>query len=569
MVEIAAPCDNRPVASAPSIVRLGLLAVVAVYAFATITVLTAPGDTRSAYASLSVIAMTATLAAGLGLFMAGVLPRKEPWAGLPAVAGAFWLAPVWAGWVDGPFWTRSVAEVATPFLLPVLAHLLLRGPVVVVGYAVTTVVALGRALFRNPFYDPYCWNNCGDDNVFLLHSWPALARMLDTAWAAFAVAFGLLVAVMATVRLGGMTPAGRRARAAVMVPGAAGALSWSVYGGALLARSENPGDPLFMVIFLVQASALTGLALGLTWSVIRAWLRRSAVDRLADDLGAAPPSGALEAALSRVTGDRTLTVAYWLPVSHRHVDSSGKTVDPTPSRTQTATPIVRGGEPVAVVLHDPGGRELEERIGSGARLAIDNERLRAEVLAQVEDLRTSRARIVETGDEARRRLERDLHDGAQQGLLAVTYELRLALAASPSPALEAALDEAQTALRELRELAYGIFPAILHESGLEAALRSLADQAPIPVEIAEVPAVRLPPPVEQALYLIVRNAAETSGEPLRVTVTHDGAMAVLDLQGVHHDLDAPLADRVGALGGEVRHRTGGPQVVIPAITRSS
>ena len=126
----------------------------------------------------------------------------------------------------------------------------------------------------------------------------------------------------------------------------------------------------------------------------------------------------------------------------------------------------------------------QDEIGAAARLAVDNERLRAEVLARVADLRASRARIVATADGTRQRLERDLHDGAQQQLLAASFELRQACssaAASGDAELAARLtdasEQAQQALTELRDLAHGIYPAILTEAGLEPAVRSLAERA--------------------------------------------------------------------------------------------
>ena len=177
---------------------------------------------------------------------------------------------------------------------------------------------------------------------------------------------------------------------------------------------------------------------------------------------------------------------------------------------------------MAIVVHDAAlleGPALEREIGSAARLAVENERLQAEVLAQLEDLRASRARIVETGDAERRRLERDLHDGAQQRLLALSYDLRLARAAAEAEGdrehatlLASAGDEAQAALGELRELAHGIYPAILAEAGLAPALATLADEAPLPVELGEVPPERYGAPVETAAYLTVAEAiADAAG----------------------------------------------------------
>src|SRR5205814_4787205 len=131
---------------------------------------------------------------------------------------------------------------------------------------------------------------------------------------------------------------------------------------------------------------------------------------------------------------------------------------------------------VAIVNHTASVAELEPELRAAIRLALENERLQAEVLAQLRDLRASRTRIVETSDAERRRLEHDLHDGAQQRLLALSYDLRLARAAAEADGgrevatlLASAGDEAQAALGELRELAHGIYPAILAGAGLARA----------------------------------------------------------------------------------------------------
>ena len=175
---------------------------------------------------------------------------------------------------------------------------------------------------------------------------------------------------------------------------------------------------MFSALFQVRAWSVGVLAVGLAWTVVRARLTRSAVGRLASDLGDAPVPGALGAVLAKVTNDPGVEVAYWLPESGRFVDGSGKAVqEAAPGGGKTVTRILREGRLVAIVRHDPAAADtdrLERAIGAAARLAVDNERLRAGVLAQLEDLRASRARIVEAGDAERRRLERDLHDGEQQ-----------------------------------------------------------------------------------------------------------------------------------------------------------
>jgi signal transduction histidine kinase len=266
---------------------------------------------------------------------------------------------------------------------------------------------------------------------------------------------------------------------------------------------------------------------------------------------------ALRDVLARALGDPKLQVAYPLPGSSRTVDARGRPVELGGSG-RALTRIVRGGRPVAIVAHDASlldGPELEREIGAAARLAVDNERLEAVVRAQVEDLRASRARIVESGDEARRRLERDLHDGAQQRLLALSFELRLAHARAEgevAAALSDASREALNALDELRELAHGIYPAILAQAGLEAALHTLAEIAPVPVELGSISGERFPPPVETAAYLLVAAAVEESAGHLSVAVVRDGPLLRLSIARGPAAAAHRLADRIGALGGRIQ-----------------
>ena len=187
------------------------------------------------------------------------------------------------------------------------------------------------------------------------------------------------------------------------------------------------------------------------------------------------------------------------------------------------------------------------------------------MLAQLRDLRVSRTRIVETGDAERRRLERDLHDGAQQRLLALSYELRLARAGAAADGdeklarmLDAAGDETAAALDELRELAHGIYPAILTEAGLAPALEALADEAPLAggarrasVESASLAAV------ETTAYVTVAEAIEDAARrgatvPLRPRPQRrtDGSRSRRRTRERRRTRDLPhVADRVGALGG--------------------
>jgi signal transduction histidine kinase len=177
--------------------------------------------------------------------------------------------------------------------------------------------------------------------------------------------------------------------------------------------------------------------------------------------------------------------------------------------------VTREGRRIAAILHDPtllDDREHVREVGAAAALALENERLEAELRAKVEEVRASRSRLVEVGLRNRRQLERDLHDGAQQRLVSLALSLRLAqeqLDADPlntDRLLDRSREELDEALKELRELARGIHPAVLSDRGLAAAVEALAHRAPFPVEVGELPAERLPEHVELATYFIVSEA---------------------------------------------------------------
>jgi len=225
---------------------------------------------------------------------------------------------------------------------------------------------------------------------------------------------------------------------------------------------------------------------------------------------------------------------------------------------------------VAALVHDASladEPELLEATVAAARLAIDNARLQAEVRAQLEQVRASRARIVRAGDIERQRIERNLHDGAQQRLLALSFALRMAQSqADGNPELTTALGDAaqqlKEALAELRELAQGLHPAILTRSGLAAAVRAAARRAAVPADLADVPEERFSPDVEAAAYYVVSEALANTGKHasatgarvsigrsggvLRVQVADDGVGGADPAAGSGL---TGLADRVAALGG--------------------
>jgi signal transduction histidine kinase len=249
--------------------------------------------------------------------------------------------------------------------------------------------------------------------------------------------------------------------------------------------------------------------------LFRARMARGGVSELVVELGRAPEQGKLRDALARALRDPTLELGYWIPESGEYVDVDGRAVSADPPARRAVTILERRGEKVAALVHDAALREnpaLLDAVSSAGGLALENERLLADLRSQLEQTRESRARIVGAGDAERRRLERNLHDGAQQRLVAVSLQMgRAACKIEDDPEGAAALlettrGELGLALEELRELARGLHPAVLTERGLLLALKSLAARAPIPVRVATDLSASLSAPLEAAVYYVVAEA---------------------------------------------------------------
>jgi signal transduction histidine kinase len=531
------------------------------------------------YAGRSSLAAGLMVAAGLALVLAGLLAsltsRTGPAGDLAALAGIIWFAPVWVGWELGPPLVRSFGMIAAGFTFPLIFYLVLAFPggrppatgTRALVWAVcleAVLVALGLTLFRDPYLDPACWANC-TDNVFLVRSLPALARAVTAADRWFTVAAATTLLAVCAWRL-----LARRGRTrVVLVPIVLPAMVFAAATGAhaiALSRMpvEDPGNPAFQLIFDVQNAAVILLAAGLAMGAVMTVVHRRGVARIVASLGEAPAPGSLESALARALGDPELRVAYWLPDVQRYVDGQGRPVaEPAAAPGRLVTALMQQDRRVAMVSHAATLPELEREFGAAIRLGLENERLQAEILFQLSEVRASRARIVQAGDAERRRLERNLHDGAQQRILALSYDIRLAHASAEADAddrtrlfLEQALADVQAGLGELRELAHGIYPAILTEAGLGPALATLADSASIPVELDDAVQRRYPEVIETAAYLMVAEAIEDAAGRgagyAAVTVAHlDGRLTVtVEDDGQCRSASmTEIADRVGALGG--------------------
>jgi signal transduction histidine kinase len=234
----------------------------------------------------------------------------------------------------------------------------------------------------------------------------------------------------------------------------------------------------------------------------------------------------VEPLLRDVLSDPALELRFWLPESELHVDPRGRAVIDSPTDRRERTPVERAGVPLGVVVHsrvDPAQTRLLEEVVEAAGLALEIARLRVELRRQLDEVEASRARIVSAGYDERRRIERDLHDGAQQRLVSIGLALRHAQhelnpsANGTAATLEGAVGEITLAIEELRELARGVRPTQLDE-GLAPALRELAGRAPLVVEVSACPD-RFPPHIEAAAYFI-------ASEGLTNAVKHAGATKV-------------------------------------------
>ena len=477
--------------------------------------------------------VAAFVALGLLWILAGLVAwwkRPENRTGALMTAAGF-LVLTWlpGGW-DAAL-PSTVFGITDRLFIAVAVHLFVAFPrgrlsstiervlVAAVYVDVLLVAGIGVQLFLGR-EDPF--STTGPRNLLLVHDDRGLADAIELAAdLALAVLCVVAVALLAQRWHTASGPA-RRVLAPVLWSGAL----VLVLGAALLTHwpSYETSDGVFLWAFLIAGGIVP---LAFLTGLLRTRLHRSAVADLIVELGSLPPTAQVRDAIARTLGDESLALAFWLPADERYVDLDGNALDPESEPGRAVTVLEAGGTRVAALVHDPSlldDPELVDAVGAAASLALENSRLQAELRAQLAEVRASRTRIVEAGDAERRRLERDLHDGAQQRLLGIRLALQLASGrlADGGASVEDLLAEADAevvgALEELRALARGIHPAILTEEGLAAALEALARRAPVPVELT-VCRERLPAPVEATAYFV-------AGEALANVVKHAHASRV-------------------------------------------
>lgn len=498
---------------------------------------------------------------------------------LLCAVGLAWLVALLAA--SNQEWVFAAGAVLSSASVVVYGHLLLAFPtgrlesrpariVVAAGY----VTSIGLSLVILLFLPGVC-RGC-PANPLAVFADAGTGRAL--LWGQAVVGLALIAAGMAILAVRWARASAPRRR--IMAPVLGTGLVLFLAAFAVLVNALGSADPdtggLGLVLGWIFTVTWVGSALGCLVGLLRSSLDRAGVAELLVRLGRTTPAGELQQALAGALHDPSLSVLYWIPEQDRFVYPDGRPAA-LPSEGEhgrVATLVERDGTRIAALVHDlvvSDEPRLLEAVCAAAGFALENERLQAELRARLDELAASRTRLVQVADGERRRLERNLHDGAQQRLVAVSMSLgRAAATLLTNPAgagglLGEARATLNTALQELRELSRGLHPSGLAEQGLPAALEELVCTTPLPLTLRCDITGRLAESVEISAYYLVAEAltnvvkhAEASracvevhhhDATLVVSVTDDGRGGA-DLTGGTGL--AGLADRVHALAGTLQ-----------------
>ena len=546
---------------------------------AALVVLDIVATATSRHADFDPATLAMALITGVVYVVAGsIAARKRPESrvgSLLCIAGLFFLAALLGQSNDALLYTIGLVSFWIPSA--VIAHIIVTFPSgrirawtesMVVGAAYLNALVILPTVWL--FLDPQglgC-TTC-PRNLLLIRSDLTLADRISgfNTWFAIGIAAAMLCLI--TYRWWHATAAGRRILGPPLWVGAVLTVEFILVSNHV--EWLSPRSRFFWVDQALTVAYPLAFLLGL----LRTRMSRSAVGDLVIELGRGTmPAGGLRDALAERLGDPSLEVAYTVEEAGGWIDESGRPIElPVAGSGRTSTTLEFEGEPVAALIHDDALRhepQLIEAVLSAARLAVTNERLQARVRAQLELVRASRDRMVEASDAERRRLERDLHDGAQQRLVWLSLLLGMAdEEVATGDGVEGrrliaeAMAETEGALAELRLLARGIHPAILTNAGLAPAVRSLVNRSQIPVRVDALTDRRFPPNIEATAYFVIAealtNAAKhahgsrasisivASDDRLVVDVTDDGVGGA-DLGGSGL---RGLTDRAAAAGGSI------------------
>ena len=505
--------------------------------------------------------------------------------GISGVALGFaWLVREWANPATTQAWMLTAGLLLGAAWLPLGARIALAhplsNPLPLAGRAMiafAAVAALGPAAVRTATLDPAAGGcpSCAP-NLLLMVDAPQVAAVADYVGVILQLTACLLLVTWLATGLILASTAVRLVRAPVAAASAALFVAAAIGYSSALIDGFGAHEAMRRIIG-AQSLSVLAIAAAIAWDPVRLRLMRRSTARLVTELSSTPRPGSLRKELARLVGDPTIALGFPLD-DGRVVDESGREVtEPLSdagqggegSRGRRSTTLLRrDGRALVVLFHRPGlldDGSYRDSLARASGLAIGNERLHAELAAQVEDLRRSRAALVASFDAERRRLERGLHDGAQQRAVSLLLALRLAASRQPDEPTAEAIAEVQSALEELREVAHGLYPASLAEEGLGSALQELSERATIPFRIRASPDGRLPEAVETTGYAVISATAGradvTSAEVAAVRSGSDLVVSVRGRlkQGVSQDAAPPgglaLEDRVGAIGGTLTSST--------------
>jgi signal transduction histidine kinase len=475
----------------------------------------------------------------------------------------------------------TIGSFLSPLYVVVAVHMVLAFPsgrlqttaeqvIVVAGYMAVLVVRLPYFLLGGEATGRLRGTLPG--NALAVTQRPDLADVFGYS-AGFVGGVGLIATVVLLLRKRRRASASQRRQEAPMLW--TGLFLAALLIGTAIVDFAGVPDGVVTAAGVVALVAFAIMPFAFLAGLVRSrYSRAGAVGELIERLNDPDRRKGLREALADALGDRGLQLVYWRPKTGRFVTYEGQPVDlPEPGSGRSVTEVERDGVRIGAFIHDSqvlDEPELVRAVAGSAALALENERLEAELRARVEELESSRARLLEVSMFERRRLERDLHDGAQQRLVALSLQIALALRqldSDPTASrvlLDAAREELRTALEELRELARGIHPAILTDRGLGPALEALAERAPLRVDLVAVPGERMPAPVEAAAYFVVAESLTNivkyaAARHASVQIGRDDGYAVVEVRddGVGGADPAGgtglrgLADRVAALDGRL------------------
>jgi signal transduction histidine kinase len=400
------------------------------------------------------------------------------------------------------------------------------------------------------------------DNLLLVRPDAGIATALEKVQFSVLAVASLGVVLVVAERWHSASAPRRRA----LLPSVAGSLCGVFYSAWL--TTLIVGSPVVPLVWILNTVLLTVPA-ALLWGLLRSRLARGGLADLFRELSTLR-GVRLEEGLAKVLGDPGLVLAYPVPGERAYIDGGAQPVElPAPGGDRSAAPVERDGRELAMLVYDPSlddDPELVRAVAAAAAMTLEDARLHAESQDRLTELRASRERLVAAGDAERRRLERNLHDGAQQRLVSVALQLRMLQNRNPALAeeLKLACDELSQSLEELRELARGIHPAVLNH-GLKAALDSLVSRASVATTVSFESPERLPEAVELAAYFVACEAlanvtkyAQATKASVQVSRRNGGAVIEISDDGVGGADERAgtglqgLADRVAALDGTLR-----------------